>query len=145
MTDRHFYEPANGHGLSNDPLNAIVAPRPIGWISTTSKAGVRKLAPYSFFNVLNYRPPLTQLSFSVLPVHTPEIRIGDICLPDERVVQHRMTFAYFSEVPIRAFAMPELCGLRVGKGATSRATSTIAPRKYQTREGVTCCPFPGRF
>ena len=87
----------------------------------------------------------TQLSFSVLPVHTPEIRIGDTCLPDERVVQHRMTFAYFSEVPIRAFAMPELCGLRVGKGATSRATSTIAPRKYQTREGVTCCPLPGRF
>ena len=31
--DIHFYEPANGHGLPHDPFNAIVGPRPIGWIS----------------------------------------------------------------------------------------------------------------
>lgn len=39
-------------------MNAIVAPRPIGWVSTTSAAGVRNLAPYSFFNLFNYRPPI---------------------------------------------------------------------------------------
>lgn len=54
----HFYEPAHGHGLAHDPLNAIVAPRPIGWISTVSRAGVRNLAPYSFFNLFNYAPPI---------------------------------------------------------------------------------------
>lgn len=58
MTDFHFYEPAAGHGLPHDPLNAIVAPRPIGWVSTLSSAGVRNLAPYSFFNLFNYRPPI---------------------------------------------------------------------------------------
>lgn len=58
MRDEHFYEPAHGHGLAHDPLNAIVAPRPIGWISTVSAAGVRNLAPYSFFNLFNYRPPI---------------------------------------------------------------------------------------
>jgi flavin reductase (DIM6/NTAB) family NADH-FMN oxidoreductase RutF len=62
MTDWHFYEPANGHRLPHDPLSAIVAPRPIGWISTISSAGVRNLAPYSFFNLLNYRPPLIGFS-----------------------------------------------------------------------------------
>ncbi|MGN6376506.1 MAG: flavin reductase family protein [Sphingomonas sp.] len=62
MTDFHFYEPAQGHGLPHDPLNAIVAPRPIGWVSTVSAAGVRNLAPYSFFNVINYRPPLVAFS-----------------------------------------------------------------------------------
>ena len=62
MADPHFYEPADGHGLAHDPLNAIVAPRPIGWISTVSAAGVRNLAPYSFFNVFNYRPPLIGFS-----------------------------------------------------------------------------------
>jgi flavin reductase (DIM6/NTAB) family NADH-FMN oxidoreductase RutF len=62
MADTHFYQPANGHGLPHDPLNAIVAPRPIGWISTVSAAGVRNLAPYSFFNVFNYRPPLIGFS-----------------------------------------------------------------------------------
>ena len=54
----HFYQPGHGHGLKHDPLSAIVAPRPIGWISTTSVAGVRNLAPYSFFNMFNYAPPI---------------------------------------------------------------------------------------
>lgn len=58
MIEHHFYEPAHGHGLKHDPLNALVAPRPIGWISTTSAAGVRNLAPYSFFNLFNYVPPI---------------------------------------------------------------------------------------
>ena len=58
----HFYEPVNGHGLAHDPLNAIVAPRPIGWIGSRSSAGVNNLAPYSFFNVFNYRPPLIGFS-----------------------------------------------------------------------------------
>jgi len=62
MTDWHSYEPASGHGLPHDPLNAIVAPRPIGWIGTMSAQGVPNLAPYSFFNVLNYRPPLVGFS-----------------------------------------------------------------------------------
>ena len=58
MAEPIFYEPAHGHPLKHDPLNAIVAPRPIGWISTVSAAGVRNLAPYSFFNLFNYRPPI---------------------------------------------------------------------------------------
>jgi flavin reductase (DIM6/NTAB) family NADH-FMN oxidoreductase RutF len=58
MTTFHVYEPRDGHGLAHDPLNSIVAPRPIGWISTRSSAGVLNLAPYSFFNLYNYKPPL---------------------------------------------------------------------------------------
>ncbi|MEC3947966.1 flavin reductase family protein [Sphingobium sp. HWE2-09] len=58
MTDWHFYEPTKGHGLRHDPLNAIVAPRPIGWISTVSREGVRNLAPYSFFNLFSYKPAI---------------------------------------------------------------------------------------
>ena len=62
MTAIHSYDPKAGHGLKHDPLNAIVAPRPIGWISTVSAAGVRNLAPYSFFNAFNYRPPIVGFS-----------------------------------------------------------------------------------
>lgn len=58
MTEHHFYEPRHGHGLRHDPLNAIVAPRPIGWIGSLSAAGIRNLAPYSFFNLFAYRPPI---------------------------------------------------------------------------------------
>lgn len=54
----YFYEPAKGHGLPHDPLNAIVGPRPIGWIASLDGQGRRNLAPYSFFNCFNYRPPI---------------------------------------------------------------------------------------
>ena len=59
MTDRTYsYQPRLGHGLPHDPFNAIVGPRPIGWISTRSASGVNNLAPYSFFNAFNYVPPI---------------------------------------------------------------------------------------
>jgi flavin reductase (DIM6/NTAB) family NADH-FMN oxidoreductase RutF len=54
----HFYEPRDGHRLPHDPFNAIVGPRPIGWISSRSSAGILNLAPYSFFNAFNYLPPI---------------------------------------------------------------------------------------
>jgi flavin reductase (DIM6/NTAB) family NADH-FMN oxidoreductase RutF len=57
-----FYEPVNGHGLPHDPFKAIVAPRPIGWISTISRQGALNLAPYSFFNAISSRPPLVLFS-----------------------------------------------------------------------------------
>lgn len=54
----HFYEPRLGHGLPHDPFNAIVGPRPIGWIASLDPDGVPNLAPYSFFNGFNYTPPI---------------------------------------------------------------------------------------
>ena len=61
-SEPHFYEPKDGHRLAHDPLNAIVAPRPIGWIASVSPEGVRNIAPYSFFNLINYTPPLIAFS-----------------------------------------------------------------------------------
>lgn len=54
----YFYQPSHGHGLPHDPLNAIIGPRPIGWIASLDSYGQRNLAPYSFFNCFNYRPPI---------------------------------------------------------------------------------------
>lgn len=52
-----FYHPKDGHGLAHNPFNAIVTPRPIGWISTRGADGSENLAPYSFFNAVAYVPP----------------------------------------------------------------------------------------
>jgi flavin reductase (DIM6/NTAB) family NADH-FMN oxidoreductase RutF len=60
--DLHYYEPANGHGLKHDPFNAIIAPRPIGWISSRDAKGNVNLAPYSFFNGFAYIPPIIGFS-----------------------------------------------------------------------------------
>ncbi|KVL19494.1 flavin reductase family protein [Burkholderia sp. MSMB1826] len=62
-TDRiHSYRLADGHGLPHDPIPAILGPRPIGWISTSDANDNLNLAPYSFFNIFNYRPPLVAFS-----------------------------------------------------------------------------------
>ena len=60
--DLHYYEPRNGHGLRHDPFNAIIAPRPIGWISSHDAKGNVNLAPYSFFNGFCYKPPIIGFS-----------------------------------------------------------------------------------
>ena len=52
-----FYRPEDGHDLPHNPFNAIVTPRPIGWISTRGSDGSENLAPYSFFNAVAYVPP----------------------------------------------------------------------------------------
>jgi len=58
-----FYEPGKrNHGLPHDPFKAIVAPRPIGWISTLSARGEVNLAPYSFFNGVSSDPPVVMFA-----------------------------------------------------------------------------------
>lgn len=52
-----FYKPQDGHGLPHNPYNAIITPRPIGWISSRGANGADNLAPYSFFNGVAYDPP----------------------------------------------------------------------------------------
>ncbi len=62
MRDDYVYEPKHGHGLPHDPFNAIIGPRPIGWISSQGADGTLNLAPYSFFNAFNYKPPIIGFS-----------------------------------------------------------------------------------
>ncbi|GLQ34907.1 flavin reductase [Amylibacter marinus] len=57
-----FYKPENGHGLPHDPFKAIVAPRPIAWVSTRDAQGRDNLAPYSFFNGISDTPPIVGFS-----------------------------------------------------------------------------------
>ena len=58
-----FYDArTQDHGLPHDPFKALVAPRPIGWISTRSKDGISNLAPYSFFNAVSAQPNMVMFS-----------------------------------------------------------------------------------
>ncbi|WP_439100621.1 flavin reductase family protein [Congregibacter sp.] len=62
-----YYETAtNDHGLPHDPLKALVAPRPIGWISSLDAKGTPNLAPYSFFNLLSTHPTIVGFSSATL-------------------------------------------------------------------------------
>jgi len=65
-----FYDAiANRHGLPHDPFKSLVAPRPIGWISTLDSNGVVNLAPYSYFNAVSNDPHIVYFS-SVGPKHS---------------------------------------------------------------------------
>ena len=59
-----FYEPhqRDTSVLPHDPFKAIIAPRPIGWVTTRSSDGAVNLAPYSFFNAFADRPPIIAFS-----------------------------------------------------------------------------------
>ena len=58
----HYDTAKNDHGLRFNPFKALVAPRPIGWISSVSASGVLNLAPYSFFNIVSEPPPMVMFS-----------------------------------------------------------------------------------
>src|SRR3954471_3487569 len=45
-------------------LIGCVVPRPIAWVSTVDLAGVRNLAPFSFFNAIGSNPPAISISIS---------------------------------------------------------------------------------
>ena len=62
-----FYEPGKTDpkgdlGLAHDPFKALVQPRPIAWVSTRSTDGRDNLAPYSYFNALDSKPPVVMFS-----------------------------------------------------------------------------------
>ena len=58
-----YYEPGNtAHGLPYNPFKSCVVPRPIGWISTTSRDGADNLAPFSQFQMVNFDPPTVMFS-----------------------------------------------------------------------------------
>jgi len=65
-----FYTEEQGHApLPFDPFKAIIAPRPIGWISTVDTQGRPNLGPYSFFNAVAAKPNM--IGFSSTATRTP--------------------------------------------------------------------------
>jgi flavin reductase (DIM6/NTAB) family NADH-FMN oxidoreductase RutF len=81
-----FYEPKDGHGLPHNPFKAIVAPRPIAWVSSLSGDGIANLAPYSFFNAVSDAPPMLMISSSPVPDSRGKDTLDNILTTNEFVV-----------------------------------------------------------
>lgn len=98
-----FYIPKDGHGLPHNPFNAIVTPRPIGWISSRSADGVRNLAPYSFFNAVAYVPPQVMFAStgdkdSVTNIRETRVFCVNVVQQDMRDAMNRSSAALPPEV-----------------------------------------------
>jgi flavin reductase (DIM6/NTAB) family NADH-FMN oxidoreductase RutF len=63
--DDLFYVWGQEKPLAHDPIKAIVAPRPIGWISTVDAQGRTNLAPYSYFNNFSGNPPIVAFASEI--------------------------------------------------------------------------------
>jgi len=61
MPERRSIDPGSSSGIY-PLLGALVSPRPIGWVSTTSAEGVDNLAPHSFFQIVSTSPPIVMIS-----------------------------------------------------------------------------------
>lgn len=61
MPSRHLIDPATARNVY-PILGSLVAPRPIGWVSTRSAEGVDNLAPHSFYMLVSTSPPIVMIS-----------------------------------------------------------------------------------
>ena len=72
MKNVRFIDPATDKSFKRGIFNAIIAPRPIGWISSINGAGVANLAPFSYFAIVSTLPPILMFS-----CNTPEDRAAN--------------------------------------------------------------------
>ncbi|MEJ2021417.1 MAG: flavin reductase family protein [Maritimibacter sp.] len=122
-----FYRPQDGHGLPHNPFNAILAPRPIGWISTRSVEGHDNLAPYSFINGVAYEPP--QLMFATTSNKPDRLRGKDTLGNIEQTgvfCVNLVEEAAINEMNATAAALPtghdEFAAAKVAKAACKEIT-----------------------
>jgi len=82
MANAHpvFLDPADSAAFKRGVFNAIIAPRPIGWLSTVDGEGCANLAPFSYFNIVSNLPPILMFS-----CNTPEDRAAKDTLANVRL------------------------------------------------------------
>ena len=84
-----YYDPRRNVApppLSSNPLNALVAPRPIGWISSIDREGRVNLAPFSYYNAVSSDPPVVVFSPNEVVKGTPKDTLRNVREVGEFVV-----------------------------------------------------------
>lgn len=118
-----FYEPAarDRAVLPHDPLKAMIAPRPIGWVSTVGRDGALNLAPYSFFNAFSSSPMI--LGFS------SEGRKDSLTFAEEtrEFVWNMPTFALRDRMNATSASLPRGSSEFAHAGLTAAPSRTVTP------------------
>ena len=143
-----FYEPKDGHGLKHNPFKAIVAPRPIAWVSSLSEEGVPNLAPFSFFNGVSDVPPIVMFSCAPPSSSLNKDTLANILATKEfviHVVAHEMRDAMNAS---SAGFPPEVDEFEAA-GLTKAPSSLVAPPRIADAPVAMECryfsdvPLPG--
>ena len=143
-----FFEPMDykNAGLARNPLNAIVAPRPIGWISSCGKDGSVNLAPYSFFNAVSEDPAIVIFSvqasgpdhqkdtlrnvtetsaFTVNIVGANQVQAMNVSSGDYPYGENEFTLAGLDMVPSQTVAVPRAGGVPAALECTHFQTISL--------------------
>ncbi|CEJ14713.1 flavin reductase family protein [Phreatobacter sp. AB_2022a] len=91
--------------LPFSPFKSCTVPRPIGWLSSVSAAGVENIAPYSQWQNLTFDPPMVMFSAN----HYPDGRRKDTVLNAEETgwfVWNMATYDLREAVNLSAMALP---------------------------------------
>jgi flavin reductase (DIM6/NTAB) family NADH-FMN oxidoreductase RutF len=130
-----FYEPGRHDRsiLAHDPFKALVAPRPIGWISTMAADGSLNLAPYSFFNAVGERPPM--LAFSSTGAKDSETFAGEI----REFVWNLVTYELREQMNATSAPLPRGCSEFARAGLSPAPSERVAPpRVAEARCAMEC-------
>lgn len=127
-----FYKPSEPHNLAHNPFNALVVPRPIGWISSQDKDGNVNLAPYSFFNALSYFPPMVM--FCATGPHVsgdaPKDSVRNI-LETGEFVHNMATWPLREAVNLTSVTAPHEVDEFDVAGLTKEASTLVAPPRVK--------------
>jgi flavin reductase (DIM6/NTAB) family NADH-FMN oxidoreductase RutF len=130
-----FYEPGRHDRsvLAHDPFKALVAPRPIGWVSTIAAGGAVNLAPYSFFNAVGERPPM--LAFSSTGAKDSETFAGEV----REFVWNLVTYELREQMNDTSAPLPRGRSEFERAGLTMAASTLVAPpRVAEARCAMEC-------
>ncbi|VTU22918.1 Flavin reductase like domain protein [Variovorax sp. PBS-H4] len=112
-----FIDTQDARQLKPSLFNAIVAPRPIGWISTVDAHGRANLAPFSYFNGISPAPPMVMFTCNAPPDRTEKDTVANVRVVPEFVVNF-VSFAQRDAMNMSSATVPaehdefELAGLQ---------------------------------
>jgi flavin reductase (DIM6/NTAB) family NADH-FMN oxidoreductase RutF len=132
-----FYDALiNAHGLKYDPFKALIAPRPVGWISTVSKTGVANLAPYSFFNAVSEKPAYVVFGSAGMKDTVVNVRdTGEfVCSLATYDLRHEMNMTS-AQVP------PDVDEFALGGLTATKSTMVTPPRVKESPVAFECRHF----
>src|SRR5262249_46059022 len=125
--------PHLGHRLAHDPFKSIVAPRPIGWISTIDEEGRVNLAPFSFFNGVCERTPVLMFAGGA---HKDSIRNAEA---SGEFVYNMVTPEFADAMNVSSISFPRgVNEMQVAKIEAAPSTTVKAPRVAGVAAAIEC-------
>jgi flavin reductase (DIM6/NTAB) family NADH-FMN oxidoreductase RutF len=133
-----FVDPRTAAELNRSIFNAIVAPRPIGWISSLSASGHVNLAPFSHFNIVSTAPPVILFSCNTRGDRTEKDTLTNVRATGEFVF-NLATYALREAVNKTSSAVaPEIDEFELAGLAKAPSVNVKPPRVADSPANLEC-------